>query len=290
MRGRDITPRRSGGTGRRSRPIFRGAIGRRRSCAGEGRAEDDAVPCRHRHDARIVRHTEVAVGKIRVPARVEPVPAHVRFHHVIGQFLNSPAHNSEAIDVAFLGKVEEQLHSEAQSQERLAEVSQGVNKSSHAQIVHGGWGRAGAGEDQAVAGGDFLAGLDSLSMNVEAVERPGDACAIAGVVVKKADHRTPFVDGMPRSWGQPRKAWRRHRPSPLKSASILWCSFFPRRIVMCRPQRSDWANDSKKWGTSSVGSSPTYSRRKLPVKTKQGRPDRSIATSASDSSMGSRNP
>src|SRR5258708_15834042 len=88
----------------------------------------------------------------------------------------------------------------------------------------------------------------------------------ADAVHNRQHQSTPLVLGI--SLPAPRAmAGRSARPKPLKSVSTMWCVFSPLTLI-CSVAASASLSERKKWGTSSVGSSPTMSRENLPSKTK----------------------
>ena len=92
---------------------------------------------------------------------------------------------------------------------------------------------------------------------------------------------------MPLSRGSSSRASRRARPRPLNSASTWWCTFF---AVEHRGMQGDpplLASAGKLLGQLGVHRAE-HAHRPRRVETKNGRPDRSSATRARVSSMGSR--
>ena len=79
------------------------------------------------------------------------------------------------------------------------------------------------------------------------------------------------------------------RARALKMASILWCSLVP-WAFMLRLMRASSASVLKKCWNISVGMSPIFSLLNVASHMNHGRSPKSMATCASESSMGSVNP
>src|SRR5690606_11846753 len=103
--------------------------------------------------------------------------------------------------------------------------------------------------------------------DAESLERVAHRTEVgaAGIDQRQPHHNTPLVLG---NWSPSRRiACRSARATTLKQASTLWWSLSPcTRRCRFRPPASH--SERKKCGTSSVGRSPTRSRRNVPSNTK----------------------
>src|SRR3546814_150871 len=153
--------------------------------------------------------------------------------------------------------------------------------------------RADAGQDDALGALQFVGIVGEARMHAQAFERVAHGPQIGATGVDDGHtlagpaHSTPFVLGNPSP--SRRIASPSARATALKQASTWWWSFSP-RTRRCRVMPAASHSERKKCGTSSVGRSPTRSRRKAPSKTRYGRPPRSSAALARASSIGSVNP
>src|SRR5688572_20190297 len=263
----------------------------------------EAFAVRRRSDRGLVHGRAIAVHEIdmiaagdvveerRWPRELELVPAHVRHRQAVavGEAADASRKQAETRDVAFLGRFEQQLHADANAEQWLAQVADRPGQVRVAQPFHAIGRSADARQDhvrgrsqRCRVGGDLR--VDAKPLDREAQGRDVGSAAVDD---RQPYHNIPFVLGSCVS--VMRMAWRSARPTPLKHASIMWCVFSPLTLMlMAAPSVS--ASERKKWGTSSVGNWPTWSRPNVPSNTKYGRPDRSMATRASASSIGSMKP
>ena len=89
----------------------------------------------------------------------------------------------------------------------------------------------------------------------------GCRCRSRGRRSRPSRHRLPLVEGIPPP--STRTASRRHRATPLKLASNMWCVFFPSRRRMCSVRFAAVAkarqNSSASWGSKGGVPSPGVS-------------------------------
>src|SRR5688572_15767041 len=263
----------------------------------------EAFAVRRRSDRGLVNGRAVAVHEInmvaagdvveqrRGPRELELIPAHVRHRQAlaVGEAADASRKQAETRDVAFLGRFEQQLHADADTQQGLPQVTDRPRQISVAQPLHAISRGADAGKNHVRGCSQRRRVGRDLRLDAEPLDREaqGRDIGTAAVDDRQPYHNIPFVLGS--SVSVMRIAWRNARPTPLKQASIMWCVFSPLTLMlMAAPSVS--ASERKKCGTSSVGNCPTWSRPNVPSNTKYGRPDRSIATRASASSIGSMKP
>src|SRR3954470_19635319 len=104
---------------------------------------------------------------------------------------------------------------------------------------------------------------------------------------KRYPPSVPFVDGTsPAARGSIATAVRSARASPLKHDSEIWWSLVPYNVSTCSVTPAFIANAWNHSCTSSVSNAPTLSRENSALKTRNGRPEMSIATRVSASSIG----
>src|SRR5262245_26314837 len=98
---------------------------------------------------------------------------------------------------------------------------------------------------------------------------------------------TPLVEGTsPAARGSMAMAVRSARARPLKHDSATWWSLLPYSVSTCSVTPAFMAKAWNHSCTSSVSNAPTLSRPNAALNTRKGRPEMSIATRVSASSMG----
>src|SRR5207253_137548 len=138
-----------------------------------------------------------------------------------------------------LGGVEQQLHAEADPEQRGAAacaLADQLDQPQLAEVAHRQRKRADAGEHQALAGPQLVGVGGDRRAGAGLLQRLLDRAAVAHPVVDHADPRgawgvgrahtsVPFVLGTPRSVGSSATAARSARAAALNAASIKWWTF-----------------------------------------------------------------
>src|SRR5437588_8094012 len=190
----------------------------------------------------------------------------------------------------FLAALEEQLHADAEPEQRNA--TRGL---AHRRIeaARGELARAVAEvtdtrQDDRARGSDHrrVIGHGDLTRS-RAAERPLDVRQVAHAIVDDGDHPIrPFELGTPARRGSRRVAASSARPKALNAASSRWCVFPPASWRMWSAHFAPCANAAKKSGTSVESNEPTMRSDGARSDLKNGRPPRSSATETRHSSMG----
>ena len=169
-----------------------------------------------------------AVEQGRRPQPAQAVPAHVRNPDPRRRL--QPPHGTgqqaQAGDVAFLRAFIQQLHAQADAQQRHRQRAQGFHQALRVQPAHRLGRGTHAGQDHPV--GRLQAGGigHHLRLHAQPLQRVADRAEVGATGIDHhhaqagcAAHSTPLVEGRPSPWRV--MAWRSARASPLKLASIL---------------------------------------------------------------------
>ena len=143
-----------------------------------------------------------------------------------------PGKQAETRDVAFLGRFEQQLHADADAEQRLPQlriVSTSPALSSRAMQSAAA---PTPGRITCVAARTRRASVVRSDVDAEPLDREaqGRDVGTAAVDDRQPHHNVPFVLGS--SVSVTRIAWRSARPTPLKQASIMWCVFSPLTLIL----------------------------------------------------------
>src|SRR6266508_4158217 len=136
------------------------------------------------------------------PDHAERVPAHVR-DSAAAQARNAAGQNAEPAP-ALLALLEEELHAEADAENRPARGLRVADTGDHGQ-------RRLANDLRRRRRG---------CRHADALEPGANAAQVAGAVVGEHDHNDPFVDRT----GGPSSAWPNASPTAASTSSTVWCS------------------------------------------------------------------
>ena len=139
----------------------------------------------------------------------------------IREAAHAAGQQAETRDVAFLGRLEQQLHADADAEQRLAQAADRVDEARATQARHAIGSRADAGQDDMRCGAQRLRVRGEIRVDAESLDRVTQRRNVGAAAVddRQPYHSVPFVLGS--SVSVTRNAWRSARPTPLKQASIM---------------------------------------------------------------------
>ena len=131
------------------------------------------------------------------------------------------------------GTVEQQLHAQADAEQRHLQVAQRLDQSLRMQARHAVRGGADAGQDHPTDALQPLRIAHQAHLHAQPLQRIADRAKVGPTRIDQRNlrHSAPLVLGNAVPWRG--KAWRSARASALKQASTLWWSLSP-RTLRCR--------------------------------------------------------
>ena len=192
---------------------------------------------------------------------------------------------------AFDAFFEQEVHSQADAEERHAggyALADGVHL---AELAHGGGRvgeRANAGQHDGIGFGDGGGIARDEHLGARRDQTALDAFEVALMIVDHGDHSAPFVEGSASPMrGSSSTAWRKARAAALNDASTIWCAFSPARLRTCSVSPAFAAKAMKNSLASDASNVPSMTQGTSTAQCSWPRPDMSTAASTRASSMGS---
>jgi hypothetical protein len=128
----------------------------------------------------------------------------------------------QAIDLAFLGSLEQQLHAQADAHQRHLQGTQRLDQALRVQPAHAFGRCTNAGQDHPRQSFQVIGGAYHAQLLPQSLQRITHRTEVGTAGIDQADraHNAPLVEGS--SVPSRRMAWRRARANALKQASTLW--------------------------------------------------------------------